>query len=98
MPEKFARDMPASVPAVGRQSAPLQFFVDDLFEEVERLRAADHAAVDEEGRRAIDAPVLAGAQVGVDLRLFLVRVDARVELRLVEPEFGGGLLQIGGAQ
>src|SRR5438876_8959598 len=72
----------------------LELLVDHLLEEVVRLRAADHAAVDEEGRRAVDARFLAVLDVGVDLRLQLVRIDARVELCSVQPKLGGALFQI----
>src|SRR5256885_6727621 len=77
---------------------PAQLFVDDLLERLERLCAADHAAVDEKGRRPVHARFFAVADVGVDLRFELMRVDARVELRGVEAQFDRVLLQIGCAQ
>src|SRR5262245_32220514 len=88
------------VPTVYRllRALQLELFVDDAFEFAVRLCAADHPAVDEKGRRAVDACVFAGFRVGVDLRAVLVRVDARVELRRVGADLGGMRLQIGVSQ
>src|SRR5439155_7385361 len=72
-----------------------QLFVDDALDRFDRLRSAQHATVDEERRRAVHARLLAGPGVGVDLRLVLVRVDAAVELRGVEAELYGMLLEVG---
>src|SRR5437870_4654766 len=54
-----------------RDSLVLQFVVDDLLEPVERLRAAQEAAVDEERRRARDTVARSVLLILVDLRLRL---------------------------
>src|SRR3954469_18975335 len=94
------RNAEADSRMLSRSSALLgcELLVDDLLERVVRLRTADRAAVDEEGRRSVHACLLAVAQVGVDLGLELVRVDAGVELGGVEAELRRVLLQIGAAQ
>ena len=42
--------------------------VDDFLELLERLRAGQHAPVDEKRRRAVDADFRPGGNVGLDLR------------------------------
>src|SRR5204862_6843190 len=66
----------------------------NLLKLVVRLSAADDAAVDEEGRRAVDAGIVAGLEIGVDAILVLVCVKARIELLGVQPERRGGRPQI----
>ena len=53
---------------------------------LDRLRADEHAAVDEEGRRAGHAQRGAVVEVRLDQTLVLVRGGARLERRGVEPE------------
>src|SRR5262252_7812621 len=74
IPPRFA----IAVPAGRSVLLELELFVDDSLEDVVRLRAADHPAVDEERWCAVDPRFLAGAEVRVHLRLRLVPVDARV--------------------
>ena len=69
------------VPAAIFACALASSCVDRLLELVERLRAAEEDAVDEERRRAVDARDLAGVEVLVDLVGPLVAVEARLELR-----------------
>src|SRR5689334_22714218 len=69
--------------------------VDDGLEGVERLRARERVAVDEEGRRAGDARVLARLLVRLDGLRLLAGVEALVELRRVELQLARVLLQLG---
>src|SRR5439155_7687105 len=71
-----------------------QLFVDDAFEYIERLRAAEQASVDEERGSGRHAGVVARSNVGVDLRGVLARIEAAVEACAVEPQLGCSLLEI----
>ena len=75
-----------------------QLLVDDLLERFEGLSAADHAAVDEEGRRAVDAGVVAHRDVLFDHRGILVRVETGIEPRGVEADLDRVLFEIRDAQ
>ena len=62
---------------------------------LDRLRADEHAAVDEEGRRAGDAQRGAVVVVRLDQAVVLVRRGARLERGAVEPEIRGALGEVG---
>src|SRR5262249_54058770 len=76
-------------------SFELEFLVNNAFEDLEWLRAADHAAVDEKRGRAVDASVRPGLQVRLNCRLELVSVDAGIELRRVESQLCSAAFEIG---
>src|ERR1700694_4019468 len=75
-------------PAAGTTPALLlcQLLVDDALELLEGLGAGELVAVDEEGWRAGDADLGARLLVRLHHLGLLVRVEALVELALVEPE------------
>jgi hypothetical protein len=86
----------AAGPAGARQAVGAgELLVDHLRERLERLRAREHAAVDEDRRGAGDTRLGAGLHVGGDPLGVGAAVEAGIELRRVEAETGGGRLQIG---
>src|SRR4030095_621325 len=88
----------ATADVTSRLRRPRQLVVDDLFEFLEGLRARQHAAVDEERRRAAHADAGRVGHVLVDVGLELLLREALVELRLVEADLAGEALQLGIAQ
>src|ERR1043166_1793547 len=97
MPPEFASGVPPFArlaPRLRSALVQLELLVDDLLEHLERLGAAQQASVDVEGWRPDHARFLTRSDVGVDRRLVLVRVDARVELAAVHAEVDGALLEI----
>src|SRR5262245_65145237 len=88
----------ATAEVTSRLRRPRQLVVNDLFELLERLRARDHATVDEERRRARHADARRVGHVLVDVGLELLLVEALVELGLIEPDLARQLLQRGVAQ
>src|SRR5262245_14336546 len=81
-----------------RRARRRQLLVDHFLEALEGLRAREHAAVDEEGRRPVDADALAVLHVLLDGGLTLLLVHAGVELRLIQSDLARDGLQLGRAQ
>ena len=74
----------------------LELVVDLGLERLERLRAREELAVDEERRRPARADLAARGRVRLDLRLALLRVERRLELAHVQAQLLRVLL-VGGA-
>src|SRR4029079_2541797 len=74
--------------ALGRR----HFLVYLRLERLERLRAREELAVDEERRRATRADLPTRGRVGLDAFLALLRVEGRLELAHVEAQLTGVLL------
>ena len=71
-----------------------QLLVDDALERLEWLGAVEQSAVDEKNRRAADADLGSGADVGLDGAFVLVGVQAPIELCGVEAQRRGARLEI----
>ena len=76
------------------ETLPCELLVDDRLERLERLRAAEKATVDEEGRCAGDTDLRSFGQVGADVVLEGAAVETGVELLGVEAESDGVLLVV----
>ena len=72
-----------------------ELVVDDALEDVEWLRAVDRATVDEECRRSVHADGFGGRDVSVDAGLLQMPIDTGIELRRVQTDRHGVILQVG---
>ncbi len=79
-------DLGLGRPLGDQRLGALELLVDLGLERLERLRARQELAVDEEGRRAARADLATGRRVGLDLGLALLRVERRLELAHVEAQ------------
>jgi hypothetical protein len=77
-----------------RSSGSVGFALDNLLEDVERLRAEYGLAVDEEGRRGTHAELLSEVALVRDQRCVAAGVHAAIERLSVQPELGSKLLQV----
>ena len=85
--------LPGGDAGVDRLGGVGDLFVDHLLERLERLRAGERAAVDEERRRATRAELGGLILIGLDRRGVLRRVERFLDLGRVEPELARVLLQ-----
>ena len=72
-----------------------ELFLDDRPERLERLCARDEPSIHEEGRRGVDAELVAGGVIVLNRLRKLAGVETLVEGSGIEPQVGGKLLQVG---